>query len=365
VSVARPSTEADLVDIVHAANADEAPIEIVGGASKRISGNNFYPHVETCGLTGIISYEPTELVMTVRAGTALATVIAALDERNQMLAFDPPVLADATIGGVIATNSSGPRRLRHGAARDHFLGFRAVSGRGEAFKAGGKVVKNVTGYDLPKLIAGSWGTLAILTEVTVKVMPKPAVEVTLIIKGLTDDRAINLFTTLMGGAHEIAAATHISDHGDGSSITALRIEGFQSSVAARQATLIDQLGNLRVLYDKESSDFWCELRDAIPLSSDSRPLWRIMLPPAHGPVMGLDGLMRFDWAGALRWLRSDDEPAAIHAAANAAHGFAQYAARNGPALSRFGELAALQERVRAGFDPNHILNRSMTKATQA
>ena len=351
MSVLRPTDEAELADIVAGANAAAASLEIVGGGSKRmvVAQLGATHCVETGALSGILSYEPSELVLTARAGTPLVEISTALALRGQMLAFDPPMLAGATIGGVIAANASGPRRLRQGAARDHFLGFRAVSGRGEAFKAGGKVVKNVTGFDLPKLLAGSWGTLAVLSEVTLKVLPRPASEVTVLIDGLDDASAVALFARLLGGQHEIASATHQAG------LTAVRIEGFPSSVAARRGELVSTLDASRVLGAEESAAFWTALRDGEPLADDPRPLWRLMLPPACGPLPGIDGAARFDWGGALLWMRSDVPDAMIEAAARAAGGYARRALGSS-IISADPGLAALVERVRAGFDPNCTLN---------
>lgn len=347
----RPTNEAELSHIVEGANALGSTLEIVGGGSKReaVAPVVATHRVETEALSGILSYEPSELVLTARAGTRLAEIVAALAERGQALAFDPPIQAGATIGGVIAANASGPRRLRQGAARDHFLGFRAVSGRGEAFKAGGKVVKNVTGYDLPKLLAGSWGKLAVLSEVTVKVMPRPASEVTLLVSGLDDAAAVRLFAALLGGPHEIASATHQAG------LTALRIEGFQSSVAARQREIMRMTGPSTILEQNESTAFWEGLRDREPLVDDLRPLWRVALPPACGPLPAIDGAMRLDWGGALLWLRSDMPDTVIEASARKAGGHARRAI-GGSIVPANPALAALGERVRIGFDPNGVLN---------
>ena len=351
MSVLRPSSEAELADIVAWANDARETIEIVGGGSKRAMATPVVATnvVETGGISGILSYEAAELVLTAHTGTPLAEIAAALAERGQALAFDPPMLSCSTIGGVIAANASGPRRLRHGAARDHFLGFRAVSGRGEAFKAGGKVVKNVTGYDLPKLLAGSWGKLAVLSEVTVKTMPRPGTELTLLIRGLDDGAAIALLAQLMGGAPEIASASHEAG------LTAIRIEGFPSSVAARRFALLDAITHGEVIEAEDSIAFWAAQRDREPVADDPRPLWRVALPPAAGPLAGVAGPTRFDWAGALLWLRSDEVAATIIAAARAVGGHARRAI-GGDIDAGDPAVAALGERVRAGFDPNHVLN---------
>src|SRR5262245_43800175 len=212
--------------------------------------------LSTRALRGLTLYEPNEMVMAARAGTPLAQLEASLAERGQMLAFEPADLAAAvageadaaTIGGVFATNSSGPRRIAVGAARDHLLGVRAVNGRGEIFKAGGRVMKNVTGVDLCRGLAGSWGTLAVMSEVTFKVLPLPEHTETLVLLGLPDEIAIEVLGSAMGTPYEVSGAVHLQpalaarlEHtglaGQGQAVTALRLENFTRSVAYRQAKL--------------------------------------------------------------------------------------------------------------------------------
>src|SRR5580692_11776318 len=209
-----PTSLDELRDAIAAALAAEEPVELVAGGTKRGLGRPLQtPHVlELTRLSGIRDYAPSELVLTAGAATPLTAIDRALASAGQMLAFEPcdwrgllgAVHGSQTLGGVIACNLSGPRRIKSGAARDHFLGFTAVSGRAEAFKAGGKVVKNVTGYDLPKLLAGSYGTLAALTEVTVKVLPRPEATRTVALWHLNDHAAIRALTQALGSAHEVS-----------------------------------------------------------------------------------------------------------------------------------------------------------------
>ena len=218
----RPESEAALAEIIASAAASRTSLDIAGGGSKRSIGRptNATNMVSTRGLRGITLYEPNEMVMSARAGTLLSEVQSVLAKSNQMLAFEPLELAGvvggdarhATIGGVFATNASGPRRLSAGAARDHLMGIRGVNGRGEIFKNGGRVMKNVTGYDLCKGLAGSWGTLAVFSEVTFKVMPKPPASTTLVLLGLSDEIAIEVLCSVMGTPYEITAAVHIQQH---------------------------------------------------------------------------------------------------------------------------------------------------------
>src|SRR5438067_13669053 len=214
-----PADIDELRDAVAGALAAEEPVEIIGGGSKRGLGRPLQtPHVlDLSRLSGIRDYAPSELVLTAGASTPLAEIERALDEAGQMLAFEPPdwrwLLGTAemkpTLGGVLACNLSGPRRIKAGAARDHFLGFRAVSGRGEIFKAGGKVVKDVTGYDLCKLMAGSYGTLAALEEVTVKVLPRPETEATVLFAGIEPEPAVRLMSAALGTPNEVSGAAYL------------------------------------------------------------------------------------------------------------------------------------------------------------
>ncbi|MBT06742.1 MAG: 2-hydroxy-acid oxidase, partial [Rhodospirillaceae bacterium] len=210
-----PSSSVDVKEAVEWALSSSTPMAIIGNNSKRLLGQltNLDVTLDLSNLKGIITYEPSELVLTARPGTTLKEVRETLEERGQELAFEPPDYGAffgedsdrATLGGTIACNLSGPRRIRAGGARDHFLGMQAVNGRAEIFKAGGKVVKNVTGYDLCKLIAGSYGTLALMTETTFKVLPKSEKVRTILISGLTDQFALSVFQKIMAGPLEPTA----------------------------------------------------------------------------------------------------------------------------------------------------------------
>src|SRR3954453_992253 len=215
-----PADLAELRDAVAAGLAAEEPIEIVGGGSKRALGRPLQtpPLLDLSRLSGIRDYAPSELVLTAGAATPLAEIERTLAEAGQMLAFEPPdwrallgTEGEPTLGGALACNLSGPRRIKAGAARDHFLGFRAVSGRGESFKAGGKVVKNVTGYDLCKLMAGSYGTLAALEEVSVKVLPRPETVATVVFSSVESNAAVRLMSAALGSPHEVSGAAYLPE----------------------------------------------------------------------------------------------------------------------------------------------------------
>jgi glycolate oxidase FAD binding subunit len=365
-----PTREDELADAIADAVRTGERIELRGGGSKAAVGAPRDARVlGMAGFTGVVDYDPAELVLTVRPGTPLAEVQALVAERGQMLAFDPfdhaALLSgdSATIGGVVAAGVAGSLRLSQGGARDHLLGFRAVSGRGETFVAGAKVVKNVTGYDLPKLAAGSWGRLFAMTELTLKVLPRPPVAVTVVVDGLDVSSAVRLMAVAMGSQAEVAAAAHQPATGDQPAHTCLRLLGFGPSVRARVAMLEALLGTATTtLADDDDAVFWHEMRTLSALPSEP-PLWRVNVPPSAGPsvVAALEPLgarWLMDWAGGLVWVAFDGDPAEVRAVAERAGGHATLvrapeAIRAAvPTLHpQSAGVAALEERVRRAFDP--------------
>jgi glycolate oxidase FAD binding subunit len=377
-------------------NAGEA-LEIVGSGTRHGLGRPVdAPHVlDVSALRGVLDYEPEELTLTARPGTPLAEIESLLATRRQCLAFEPPFFGGAgttsggTLGGAVSTGLSGPRRPKAGAVRDHVLGITAVSGRGELFKAGGKVVKNVTGYDLPKLITGSYGTLAVLTELTIKVLPASEDTRTLLVGGQTAAEAVRTMTGVLQSAADVSAACYLPQDisvagvAPGPPITAFRFEGVSPSVEFRLSRLREQLassGSMSVLDRETSLDFWRAIRDVSPFTSESaHALWRISVPPALGAdVLGriqasLPGARAFlDWGGGLLWLQSPGASEVPHALAceQKIHGVL---ARSGghatliraPADVRrsvnvfqpqAAPLAALSDRVKQQFDPKRVLN---------
>jgi len=384
----RPSDEAELVAIVQQALANEEPLQLIAGGSKRGLGRPLQlPHVlDLSAFSGIRDYEPAELVLTAGAATRLSEIEAALDGARQMLAFEPGDwralfgTSDKapTLGGVIACNLAGPRRIRQGAARDHFLGFHAVSGRGEAFKAGGRVVKNVTGYDLSKLMAGSYGTLAALTEISVKVLPRPEATRTLVLSGLDVTRALAAMSQALNSAHELTAAAHLPAEiaPSGQALTLARVEGPVPSVEARATALRRELagfGDADILGDEASLAVWRDIRDVAPLAEPrERAIWRISITPSAAPALvtalgkKLDLRYFLDWGGGLVWLAvppGQDAGAAIIRGA-IGNGHASLI-RAGDALRaavpvfqpQAREVAALSARVKESFDPKRLFNR--------
>lgn len=375
--VLKPTTPQEVQVIVAEAGAAARHIEVIGAGTKRAIGGMDRADVvlSTARLDRIVDYSPEELVLTVQPGVRVADLEKLVAGRGQMLAFEPPkwtkLLAargEPTLGGVLAANLSGPRRIRAGAARDHFLGFEAVSGRGEVFKAGGKVVKNVTGYDLMKLMAGSWGTLAIFTEVTIKVLPAARAETTLMLFGLADVKAFEAMGVAMNGPFDVSAAAHLPSHAARARplkaempVTAIRLEGFAASVAARAETLAAALrafGRIETLDADHSREFWAQVREVDAFAGDPRPLWRLSLPPAVGwrAPHGLPGDALYDWAGGLAWLLTDEPADKVRSVVRGLGGHAlclRGAEAFGP---REGGLGALQDRVKAAFDPLGVLN---------
>jgi glycolate oxidase FAD binding subunit len=362
----RPRDATDVAAIVAAARR---PLEPVGGGSKRAIGGPVEADVlDLRELTGIVTYEPAELVLTAQAATPLAVIEQTLAAGGQRLAFEPPDFGrllgaerPQTLGGVIAANLAGSRRVTAGAARDHFIGFRAVSGAGESFKGGGKVVKNVTGYDLPKLLAGSWGTLAVLTEVTVRVSPSPELDRTLVIDAESAQVGTRFMRAAFGSAHDVSAAGFDPVRG-----ALLRLEGFAASVEARAQALCAELGcrPRHVLDGAASRDTWSTLAGAAPLAS-CPVVWRISVPPADAP----DVLARLrpehyllDWGGGLILAAySRVDAAHVRGALKSGHATllkAPVAERaSTPAFQPQPPVAAAAAaRLRRAFDPRGILN---------
>lgn len=391
-----PARETDIADLIRSALE---PLQIIGNGSKSALGRHApAPRaLTTRGLTGVTLYEPEELVLSARAGTPLREIEDLLDKYNQQLAFEPldyaPLLGGAprgaTIGGTIAANASGPRRIKAGAARDHLLGFRCVTGRGEIVKSGGRVMKNVTGYDLSKLVAGSWGTLAVLTEITLKVLPKAETEQTLLILGLGEEASLAALRRASGTPCEVSSFAMLpagaAPLGLGGNAAVLRLEGPEISVSTRRDDLVKRLAQdgacFETLPEPLSRALWASLRDAAPVASGEGQVWRVSTAPAEGFAL-VDGLRRagtpllahfYDWAGGLVWLRLESAPDA-HAAAlrdivDKRGGHAALIRASEDIRSRVdvfhpqpAALTALTQRVKDSFDPAHILERGRMRA---
>src|ERR1051326_16287 len=331
----RPRDAKDVAAAVEWAAGEGKTLEIVGRGSKRGIGRaaQWDLTLDLSNLTGVTLYEPEELVLSARAGTSIVEIEALIGSKAQELAFEPmdcgPLFgtgaSTGTLGGVLAANAAGPRRIKAGAARDHFLGVSAVSGRGETFKSGGRVVKNVTGYDLCKVLAGSWGTLAAMTDVTVKVLPRAETEQTLIAFGLDDRTAVKAMAAALGSAADVSGAAHIpagvapqvaGGAAGGRAVTALRVEGVGPSIAPRRAGLearLKRYGELIAVSEPASRALWKAVRDVKPFEAPaggaSPPLWRISTAPSQGPEIvaqvsaQCEASALYDWGGGLVWLQ--------------------------------------------------------------
>jgi len=390
----KPRDGKEVEEAVKWALAHEKALEVAGHGSKRAIGRPSQTDLtlDLSGLCGVTLYEPEELVLSAKAGTPIAEIEALLDQHNQELAFEPldygPLLGatpnSGTIGGVLAANLAGPRRIKAGAARDHFLGVTAVTGRGDTIKSGGRVVKNVTGYDLCKIFAGSFGTLAVMTDVTIKVLPKAETEATVIVHGLDDAPAAAALAAAMGSSFDVSGAAHLPDHvasrfdglPDSRAATVLRLEGVMPSVAHRSkelAALMKSYGERTLLDEKESRAVWRSVRDvkAFASADTERPVWRISTAPSNGHKIAARitpaARIFYDWGGGLVWvampLANEPDARGVRAAVAEFGGHAVLIRAPVPvraAVDVFQPqdkgVAALEKRVKESFDPRGVLN---------
>ena len=392
MDVFEPGDIAEAAGIIAASAAEGHGVEILAGGSKRGYGRAGRParQLLISRIRGVIGYEPSELRLTARAATPMAEIEALVDGAGQMLSFEPMHWQAAfgegrpTLGGVIACNLAGPRRVRAGAARDHFLGFSAINGSGEVWKAGGKVVKNVTGYDMCKLQCGAFGTLSLLTEITVRVMPKPEASCSLLFPGLADAEAIILLTQALNSPFEVSGAAHLpaaasARCGFASAVTVLRLEGPKPSIAFREDALLKLLPGGEKLGEQHSVQLWRDIGAVRPLapSGIESCLWRICPTPSAAPAMLREIMARFDgaefyydWGGGLVWISlslsetgPDGGAEVLRAAVGSAGGHATLVAAPEHLREKVpvfepepAPLAALTKRIKANFDPCGVLN---------
>ena len=402
MTVFQPVDAAETAEAVAWAAAGSQSLEIIAGGSKRGLGRppRAEHQLDVSRLAGIVDYEPAELIVTARAATPMAEIEAELEAKRQMLAFEPPdwrgliagggeSTGEPTLGGVLACNLAGPRRVRAGSARDYFLGFSAINGWGEVWKAGGKVVKNVTGYDMCKLQAGAYGTLSVLAEVTLKVMPKPETACTILLQAMADEIAIPELSQALNTPYEVSAAAHLpasvarrcslASVAEGlGAVTALRLEGPAPSVAFRAKAIESLLGHGLRLDAAETMRLWAEIGQVRPLlETGARCVWRLCPTPTSAAAVVNELRARFasaeafyDWGGGLVWLTLDASEAGpdggarlVRAAMAQAGGHATLVVASDDvraATSVFeplrGALAGLSKRVKSGFDPRGVLN---------
>jgi len=382
----QPADEAALAAAVAAAHAAREPLAVEGNGSKRglLRPVQAARTLSTRNLSGITLYRPSELVISARAGTPVPEIEAALAGKGQHLIAEPPDTraifgtdAPATIGGIVAANLSGPRRIAWGAMRDHLLGIRFVNGAGEVLRSGGRVLKNVTGLDLCKLLAGSYGTLGVMTEVTLKVLPAPERQASIAVDVADAGAGVRALSAGLGSPHGVSGAAYLPAEGT----ALLRIEDFAPSVEYRAGRLAADLaahGAVRVLGTEESGARWRAIRDAAPLAAaPGEAVWRVSVRPSAGPAV-LDAAARIggrgflDWGGGLAWIAGPPEAgahAAIAAAAAASGGTctlfrAPEALRLAVAVmpEEPAPLAAVARRVKAALDPAGILNPGRMRA---
>ena len=369
-----PATEAELSEIVAGATG---PLRVMGGGTRAIGRAVVGEVVSVAGLRGVELYEPGSLTIVLRAGTPLAEVEAVLAAEGQRLPFEPMdhrvllgTTGEPTIGGVVAANVSGPRRIQAGAARDSLIGLRFVDGSGTVVKNGGRVMKNVTGYDLVKLMAGSWGTLGVLSEVAFKVLPAPAAAACLSLAGLSDARAMAALAAALGSPFEVNGAAHLPQAGQ----TLFRIEGFATSVAYRAGRLADLLAPFGPVSVNENgaevAAIWRDVRDVAGFAERAGDVWRVSVKPSDAPGLAerIGGEVMFDWGGGLIWalvpegtdLRARLGDFAGHATLIRAD--ATTRARIAPFQPEPAPLAAIAAGLRAQFDPRGILNPGLMAA---
>jgi glycolate oxidase FAD binding subunit len=388
-----PSDEVGIAAAVAEAGAGQEPLLVLGNGTKSgmLRPVQAARSLSTRSHAGITLYSPNELVISARAGTPLAEIEATLAERGQHIIAEPPDLSSVfgvaqpqTLGGVVATNLSGPRRVAWGAIRDHVLGIRAVSGRGEIIRSGGRVLKNVTGLDLCKLLAGSHGTLGVITEVTLKVLPAPEAVGAVVLPGLDAAAGVAALSAALGSPFGVSAAAWLPAAaaaripvlaGLCRSAALARIEDFASSVAYRTAKLRDLLGHAtaEILDDAASREVWQAVRDLAPLAAGSGDaIWRVSVRPSAGPAVlnavidAFDANGFLDWGGGLVWIAGPataSAHASVEAAARAAGGTWMLMRAGEPLRAAVAvippepePLARITRRVKAALDPHAILN---------
>ncbi|ESW60543.1 MAG: 2-hydroxy-acid oxidase [Rhodobacter sp. CACIA14H1] len=358
----RPVDEAELAEVVRGANA---PLVLRGGGTRGIGVPAAGEVLETGGLSGVRLYEPGALTLVVGAGTPLAEVEALLAAEGQRLPFDPPDMRGllgrdgvSTVGGVVAVNASGPRRVQAGACRDSLIGVRFVDGKGTVVRNGGRVMKNVTGIDLVKLMAGSHGTLGVLTEVAFKVLPAPEAVATLCVEGLDDARAVAAMAAALGSPYDVTGAAHWPGRG-----TFVRVEGFAASVRYRAAELARVLGRFGAVTE-EDGNVWPALRDVMPFHGAAGDVWRLSVKPSEAPALvakaGAEAVL-YDWGGGLVWLRvAEGTDLRARLGVFDGHATRVRGQGGGPAFPpEPAAVAVISAGLRAKFDPKGLFNQGL------
>lgn len=375
----KPATEQDLAEAIASSNG---PLCISGGGTRLSGGRLSGDLLQTGRLSGIRLYEPGALTLIAGAGTPLEEIEGILADERQCLPFEPMdhrgllgIDGVPTIGGVAAANVSGPRRIKAGACRDHMLGVRFVDGRGDVIKNGGRVMKNVTGYDLVKLLAGSWGTLAVITEIAFKVLPKPDFRGVLLIYGLSDVEAVRAMSTALGAPFNVTGAAHAPRGLDGHPATMIRLEGFEEVVRSSIRRLTAQLknfGEINAECDQDSTDAgWKWTRDVAKFHDLAGDVWRVSAKPSDGPALAdrirrqCDPEIVYDWGGGLVWLLVP-EGSDVRSWLGRYEGHATLVRASSGTLERFpsfeqgsAQVKKMSMALKKMFDPRGILNRGL------
>ncbi len=375
----KPNSESELAGLI---SGRISPVKIAGGGTRPIGLPQSGERLSLLNLNKINQYEPASLTLVADAGTPLMTIIDALASNGQMLPFEPinyrALLGSAgkpTIGGVVATNSSGPRRVKVGACRDFVIGLRFIDGVGNILKTGGRVMKNVTGYDLTKLLTGSFGTLGIITEVALKVLPSPEHTAVILIEGLAEDKALELLNRALNSPFEVTGAAHLCRGIDGNPVTMVRVEGFYSSVIYRSeelSKLFEGFGTLTIESDPERTrEGWKYIRDVGPFHDREGDVWRIVTKPTEANLLvndikeKIDIEVFYDWAGSLIWALVP-EGTNLREYLEGLNGNATLIRASDETKSRLqvfhqqnDVVQNLKHRIKQQFDPNNILNKGM------
>ncbi|WP_018688643.1 glycolate oxidase subunit GlcE [Ahrensia kielensis] len=394
MKILKPADELEAAQLITNARSEGTRLEIRGNGTKRDIGNAVSADkiISASAMSGITQYDPAELVMVAKAGTLLSEIDKALAKNKQMHVFEPAnygklfgTNGKQTIGGIAASNMSGPRRYVAGAARDSLLGVRFVNGSGEIIKNGGQVMKNVTGLDLVKLMGGSWGTLGFLTEVSFKVLPRPETQITLAIHNVSDAEGAQLMATAMATSADVTGASHapadiasqLMNAPVKGGITFMRLEGLKETIGVRCDRVIASLPkglNIQEIDARASLALWKMIRDVLPFADqDQRPVWRISVAPMSGYKVAaailnkLEGQVFYDWQGGLVWLRLDDVSNAnaqiVRNIVKDHGGYATLIRASEPVRAstavfqpEIAPLAALSERIKMAMDPSGLFN---------
>ncbi len=369
----KPQSEAELAELISTAST---PFAIRGGGTRPIGHDVSGDLLVTEGLSGITLYEPGALTVVVKTGTPLSELEAVLDAEAQRLPFEPMdhrgllgTQGTPTVGGMVAANVSGPRRIQAGACRDYMLGVRYVDGLGNIVKNGGRVMKNVTGYDLVKLMGGSWGTLGVMTEVSLKVLPRPDAAACIMVDGLTDAKAIDAMSAAFGSPFDVTGAAHVPVGLDGDPVTMIRVEGFEKSVEYRAQQLTELLGKfgpIRVEADPAKvAQGWAWVRDAVPMQKAVGDIWRISVKPSDAAATAAAvqaNCVLYDWGGGLIWAAvsagTDLRKKMSHIPGHAT--LVRASAETRAHLPVFqpesAPVTAISQGLKSRFDPKNLLN---------